>query len=210
MKQIIIELWADIGSETYWRDLISKNPFVFCPFDKRWPQPGFIGRGYFESDSRIVVMGQNPRASNTPESIESDTKMFDLIRIHSKCRSADSLNDLFVMMRSFMKGIDYKPAWKPITAVREHLKLDLDDMAYLNLIPLATCGDRIVPAFEDAYRLSTMLQLQSLDPGKVIVFGKGAYQKFERLGGTSEYDSLHVGQRSYKKDAPPVRRWLKR
>lgn len=185
-----------------------KNPGVFIPFSERWPQPGFIGSHYFDSDSRVVVMGQNPRASNTKTTKEGDTEMFCLIRKHSQERSAESIVELFSMMRGFMLGIDYGRGWKPITAVRRHLSLDLDNIAYLNLIPLATSGDKIVPAFEDAYKKSTMLQLQSLNPDKIVVFGKGPYKMFERLGGTDQYDAHHVGQRSYRRDSPPVKRWL--
>ena len=178
MKQGVIDLWADIGSEVYWNDLIVKNPGVFVPFSERWPQPGFIGNHYFDSDSRVVVMGQNPRASNTTTTVEADTEMFRLIRAHSQERSARSIDTLFSMMRSFMLGLDYGRDWKPITAVRRYLSLNLDDIVYLNLIPLATSGDRIVPKFDDAYGKSTMLQLQSLNPDKIVVFGKGAYDKF--------------------------------
>ena len=145
MKQGVIDLWADIGSEVYWNDLIVKNPGVFVPFSERWPQPGFIGNHYFDSDSRVVVMGQNPRASNTTTTVEADTEMFRLIRAHSQERSARSIDTLFSMMRSFMLGLDYGRDWKPITAVRRYLSLNLDDIVYLNLIPLATSGDRIVP-----------------------------------------------------------------
>ncbi len=208
MKREIINLWAKIGSEGYWSDLLAKNPSVFVPFSERWPQPGFIGSRYFVSDSRVVVMGQNPRASNTTTTAQADMEMFRLIRNHSQESSAESIATLFSMMRSFMLGTSYGRAWIPITAVRRHLGLKLDNIAYLNLIPLATTGDRIVPAFEDAYEKSTMLQLQSLNPDKIVVFGKGAYDKLEHLGGIDQYDARYVGQRSYRKDAPPVRRWL--
>ena len=107
-----------------------------------------------------------------------------------------------------MLGIGYKPAWRPISAVRRHLGLDLDNIAYLNLIPLATYKDSIVPAFEDAYQKSTMLQLRFLNPDKIVVFGKGAYQKFEQLGGTDQYDTRYIEQRNFKKDVPSVKRWL--
>ena len=210
MKREIIDLWADIGSEVYWSDLLGKSHNVFIPFSERWPQPGFIGSDYFDSESRVVVMGQNPRASNTATTVEADMEMFRLIRNHSQRRSAESIAELFSMMRGFMLGISNGQAWIPITAVRRHLSLELDGIAYLNLIPLATFGDRIDPAFEDAYEKSTKLQLQSLNPDKIVVFGKGAYDKLEQLGGTGQYDARYVGQRSYRKDAPPVRRWLKR
>ena len=153
-------------------------------------------------------MGQNPRASNTPTTARADAEMFRLVKNHSKERSIDTITALFSMMRLFMLGIDYGRAWIPITSVDRHLGLTLDNLAYLNLIPLATFNDRIAPAFEDAYAESTMLQLQILNPDKIVVFGKGAYDRFEHLGGTDQYDTRYVGQRSYKKDAPPVRSWL--
>ena len=195
MEQEIIDLWANIGPEGYWSDLLVKNPGVFVPFSERWPQPGFIGGHYFDSDSRVVVMGQNPRASNTSTTKEADMEMFRLIRNHSQERSAESIAELFSMMRNFMLGMGYGRAWTPITAVRRHLSLDLDSIAYLNLIPLATSGDRIVPAFEDAYQKSTMLQLKSLNPDKVVVFGKGAYDRLDHLGGTNQYDTRYAEER---------------
>ena len=207
MEQGIIDLWADIGSEPYWNDLIDSNSSVFVPFSERWPQPGFIGSRYFDQTTNVVVIGQNPRASNTARANDSDTEMFRLIREHSEARSLDSIAELFSMMRSFMLGIGYKPAWRPITAVRRHLGLNLDNIGYLNLIPLATYGDRIVPAFEDAYEASTMIQLRSLNPDKIVVFGKGAYEKFVQLGGISEYETRYIEQRNFK-DAPSVKRWL--
>ena len=210
MQQGIRDLWADIGSQDYWNDLVVKNPSVFVAFSERWSQPGFIGNHYFDSDSRVVVMGQNPRASNTATTVEADKEMLRLIGNHSQERSDASIAELFSMMRAFMLGIGYGRAWIPITAVRRHLGLNLDDITYLNLIPLATYGDQIETAFEDAYQQSTMLQMRALNPDKIVVFGKRAHEKFERLGGTRQYDSRYVGQRSYKKDAPPVRRWLNR
>ena len=116
MNKTTVDLWADIGSEDYWNDLIDQKPGVFCPFEQRWPQPGFIGRKYLDSTCRVVVMGQNPRGSNTPKAANADKEMFRLIRHHSDIRSRDTLEELFAMMRNFMLGIDYTPAWKPITA----------------------------------------------------------------------------------------------
>ena len=127
------------------------------------PRPGrcYVGLGirYFDQATNVVVIGQNPHASNTARTNDSDTEMFRLIREHSETRSLDSIAELFSMMRSFMLGIGYKPARKPITAVRRYLGLNLDNIGYLNLIPLITYGDRILPAFENVYEASTMIQL---------------------------------------------------
>ena len=206
MDETVVNLWADIGSEAYWSDLLKSNPGVFCPFHQRWPQPGFIGRKYPESTRRVVVMAQNPRGSNTPNAEAADSVMFGLIQGHSALRSRDSLEELFAMMHDFMLGIRYKPAWRPVSAVVRYLRLELDNIAYLNLIPLATCGDRIVPAFRQAFDTSTRLQLQHLRPDKIVVFGKGAYEKFQEIG-TDPWDVRYIQQRNYK-DAPSVREWL--
>lgn len=206
MNKTIVNLWADIGSEGYWNDLLDQNPGVFCPFEQRWPQPGFIGRKYLRSARRVVVLGQNPRASNTSSTVDADKEMFRLIRRHSDIRSGDTLEELFAMMRSFMLGIDCGRAWKPITAVQRHLDLELDNIAYLNLIPLATYQDEIVPAFEQAFERSTRRQLKSLRPNKIVVFGKGAYDKFQEIG-ADPWDVRHIQQRNFG-DAPAVKRWL--
>ena len=113
---------------------------------------------------------------------------------------------MFAMTRKFMLGIGYQPKWKPISAVRRHLDLELDNIAYLNLIPLATYGDKIGPAFEGAYRMSTGLQLRILRPQKIVVFGKGAYERFGGIG-LDPWDVRYIEQRNYK-DAERVRRWL--
>ena len=206
MNKTIVDLWADIGSEDYWNDLIDQKPGVFCPFEQRWPQPGFIGRKYLDSTCRVVVMGQNPRGSNTPKAANADKEMFRLIRHHSDIRSRDTLEELFAMMRNFMLGIDYTPAWKPITAVRRHLCLELDNIAYLNLIPLATYQDQITPTFREAFCISTRLQLEHLAPNKIVVFGKGAYETFQSIG-VNPWDVRHIQQRNYK-DAPSAKKWL--
>ena len=206
MDEIIVDLWANIGCATYWSDLLYSNPWVFCPFDHRWPQPGFVGGGYHESSQRVVVLAQNPRASNTRRAEASDREMFRLIRKHSERRSLATLEALFEMMRDFMLGINHKPRWKPVTAVQRHLDLELDNIAYLNLIPLATCGDRIGPSFKQAFCMSTALQLEHLNPEKIVVFGKGAYEKFLEIG-TEPWDVRYIQQRNYK-DASSVREWL--
>ena len=206
MDRTILDLWAEIGSGSYWSDLLTSNPGIFCPFDHRWPQPGFVGSDYLGSNQRVAIIAQNPRASNTSRAEAADRVMFELIREHSATRSRDSLDALFEMMREFMLGTHYKPAWKPVTAIRRHLYLELDDIAYLNLIPLATCGDRIVPAFSEAFDRSTGLQLEHLRPDKVVVFGKGAYEKLQEIG-TCSWDVRYMQQRNYR-DAPSLREWL--
>ena len=208
MEKSIVDLWADIGSEDYWDDLISRSSNVFVPFEERWPQPGFIGRDYFDSPNPVLVMGQNPRASNTSRAREADMEMFRLISKHSQVRTAESLNELFAMMRMFMRGVRYRPAWRPITAVEKHLGQNLDKIAYLNLIPLATHNDRIVPAFRESFELSTKRQLKHLNPAKIVVFGKGAHDKFLELGG-HQWDAWYLEQRNFK-DAPKLKMWISR
>lgn len=206
MNKAIIDLWADIGSEDYWKDLLVRNPRVFVPFEERWPQPGFIGENYFDLTPQVVVLAQNPRASNTATASNADMEMFRRIQRHSQVRSDDSLGELFSMMCDFMLGISYKPAWKPVTAVTRHLGLVLDDIAYLNTIPLATRNDQIVPAFRSAFDRSTRLQLGHLNPDKIVVFGKGAYEKLQDIG-VDEWDMRYIEQRDFK-DVPSVKRWL--
>lgn len=87
---------------------------------------------------RVVVIGQNPRAKNNPRSVRGDEEMFDLIRRHSRIKSSESLQDLFSMMRRFMVGNGYGAPWGVVEDVETHIHLNLDSIAYLNLIPLAT------------------------------------------------------------------------
>jgi hypothetical protein len=204
VDKAIVELWATIGSQRSWHDLMSNTGLV--RFDDRWPQPGFVGAHYFDSEHRVVVMGQNPRASNTTTASASDRELFRLIRRHAEIRTEESLVDLFRMTRDFMLGSGgHRPAWKPITAARNHLGLSLDSIAYLNLIPLATRGDLILPVFSDAYARSTAKQLKLLKPNKIVVYGKAAYQRFKEL---SDLPNVrYIEQRNFSL-APAVREWL--
>jgi hypothetical protein len=134
--------------------------------------------------------------------------MFRLIKRHAETRTEQSLGELFRMTRDFMLGAGtHRPAWKPITTARNHLGISLDSIAYLNLIPLATHGDLILPTFAIAYVRSTAKQLDLLKPEKVVIYGKGAYERFREL---SDITSVkYIEQRNYSL-APLVRQWLAR
>ena len=198
MNRQIIDLWADIGTEEYWDNLpVYKNrqkvdfEEIYIPFDKRWPQPGFIGKRYFKlpKHRRVVVIGQNPGVPSKKQDLEDDEVMFGSIRNHSKERSSESLTSLFSVMRKFMLGTrPGRNPWGPIRDVCmcDYIGLKLDDIAYLNLIPLTTKpksnGDERIDlvAFGEAYKKSTKLQLKFLKPDKILFFGKGPYDQFKR------------------------------
>ncbi|HUG69748.1 MAG TPA: hypothetical protein VMM76_18495 [Pirellulaceae bacterium] len=101
---------------------------------------------------------------------------------------------------------DYKPAWRPVSAAHKHLGLSLNSIVYLNLIPIATRNDRILPGFAPAFARATRLQLQALQPDKVVVYGKGAFEALVRFAGNS-WDVRYIEQRNFRM-APEVKRWL--
>ena len=207
MNKRIVNLWADIGSDSYWKNVMKEGAHVFVPFKSRWPQPGFIGSGYFNSPKRVVVMGQNPRAGKheNPVIAEKDEELFGHIRQLASHRSMASLNKLFAMMMEFFSFPDDR-VWRPLKLAKNRLGLDWNSIAYLNLIPLATYKDRIVPEFRKAFELSSKRQLVILAPAKIVIFGKGAHEDFQRLSG-GKWQSRYIEQRNFK-DAPSVRRWL--
>ena len=206
MDQSLVKLWAGIGSEAYSEDFRSHRPTTFVPFEERWPQPGFVGPRYLRSSRRILVVGQNLRARTMQRASGADKELFRLIRNHSRLRTVEIIDMLFEMQRKFMQGIECKPAWRPITAARNHLCLRVDAIAYLNLIPLATFGDHIAPEFKEAFGRAIGKQLQLLNPKKMIAYRKGAYDMFRELG-SFQWDVRYIEQRNYK-DAPAVQAWL--
>ena len=210
MNKRIVNLWADIGSDSYWKDVMKEGVHVFVPFKSRWPQPGFIGSGYFNSPKRVVVMGQNPRAGKSKSQViaEKDEELFDLIRQLAHHRSTSSLNQLFAMMMEYF-SFPNNNVWRPLKLAKNHLGLDWNSIAYLNLIPLTTYNDRIVPAFRKAFELSTKKQLDVLAPAKIVVVGKGAHDKFNQVS-DGRWDSRYIEPRNPRKDAPSVKQWLKR
>ena len=192
MNRQIIDLWAKIGSEDYWQRFMKNNnrKGIFVPFEERWPQPGFIGRNYFDMPRRIVVMGQNPNAPNKKEKglLDDDQVMFAMIKEHSERRTSESLEDLFELMPEFMLGgriVDGKSRrkWTSVRTIEKRLKLCLDDIAYLNLIPLTLVHKKIVPEYKEAFELSTKRQLRVLKPDKIVIYGKGARDKFKNWEG---------------------------
>ena len=192
MDKRIINLWADIGLKDYWDDLkVQKNgrkvPFeevyISIAINNRWPQPGFIGKRYLKlpKHKRIAVIGQNPGVPNNAPDKADDKVMFKLIRNHSKEKSSESLDALFLMMREFMLGArDGRRAWGPIEDVQEYIGLNLDDIAYLNLIPLSTQKSNFeLKTLKEPYTISTRRQIRLLKPAKILFFGKTPHEKFK-------------------------------
>ncbi len=103
LMERLVGIWGDIGDEKYWSDpAFRRSPFV--PFQDRWPQPGYVGREYSEG-GRIVLIGQNPRASNKACSDPGDLALFDAVRRHASVRTVESLRELFDVARPFMLGL---------------------------------------------------------------------------------------------------------
>ena len=198
MDKGIIDLWADIGSKKYWKRNSfkvykgrSKNPVLFREVyyplgngaDKRWPQPGFIGERYFKlpKHERVVVIGQNPGVPSDPADLADDKEMFRLIRRHSRKRSSESLDELFSTMREFMLGTrSGRREWGPIRDVRQYIGLKLENIAYLNLVPLCTLDNKFnLKTLQEPYRRSTKLQIKLLKPDKILFYGKVPHDKFK-------------------------------
>ena len=206
MDQRIIDLWADIGSKDHWNHLICRRRGVFTPLEDRLPQPGFIGRHYFDIPIRVVVMGQNPGTPKAQWELEDDDIMLKLIANHSRERSLESLLKLFSVMPEYMLGERVgRRAWAPMSVVKK-LELSLDNIVLLNLIPLCHSNSGIIPAFRDAFEISTKRQLEDLKPDKIVVFGKGAYDCLMNWGGR-EWDVRYIEQRNHE-NVSAVRRWL--
>lgn len=71
MDKRIVELWADIGSEDYWDDFMKRNGRDFVLFEERWPQPGFIGRYYFDMPKRVLVAADGMCATSSNETTKT-------------------------------------------------------------------------------------------------------------------------------------------
>ena len=211
----IVNLWAGIGSEDYWRDLVRRHSNIFVPFTDRWPQPGYIGRHYFKQTKRILVMGQNPRAekSGRPIVAAKDEGLFNLIRRHARLRSESSLDDIFEFMLGFF-SLPETNIWPPLAFARNNLDLAWDNIAYLNLIPLATRTNKLSPVrmVQQAYEISTQRQLDILKPLKIVVYGKDAFDKLVRFRrGDSDIRYVENGwmwKKQREEKAQKIKKWL--
>ncbi|MXY45820.1 MAG: hypothetical protein F4Y44_02325 [Chloroflexi bacterium] len=126
-----------------------------------------------------------------------------------------------------MLGIDgYEPAWTPVVDIQKHFDLKLDNISYLNLIPLATVPkqkkngekeERLdLKAFSEAYKKSTKHQLTLLNPDKVLFFGSGPHTQFQKWESELDrWDFKHVNRnrggsiKVERQKFDQIREWLK-
>lgn len=199
----VVSTWADVSSPAFWQPTFAKHPGVFAPGH---PWPGYIGSRY----DGIVVIAQNPRASAAADRATSDAEVetdrrLDLFAARP---TREMLLDVFAYARRFLLG-EVGRAWRPVSFARAHLGVEVDDAVFLNVIPLATIGERVhVDGFRAAYQLSTAKQLAVLDPAprKIVVYGEAAANQFKELS-RSRYPTRHVQQRNYER-AADIRAWL--
>ena len=91
--------------------------------------------------------------------------------------------------------------------------MKLDDIAYLNLVPLCTKGNKFnFKTLQEPYKNSTKLQIQLLKPEKILFYSKVPHDKFKQWEG-GQWDVCYLERiqgnikRDWKKFAD-VKEWL--
>ena len=97
-----------------------------------------------------------------------------------------------------MRGDGYGAPWGVVEDVEKHIHLELDSIAYLNLIPLATLGNNLTVTNKHAYERSTKCQLRLLNPHKILFHGKTPYNKFHEWESNSARWDTNYLERIYR------------
>jgi hypothetical protein len=147
----------------------------------RLPQPGFVGRRY--QPGGILLIAQNP--GNDPfgkgEGTLDLTQYTPLRRLRDAKNRRETIHasqHLMATLESIMKK------WNIIRVVARPLlhalDLDLDDVAYLNLVKFRTRNSNIGSNLYDKSWPSTSQQITLLDPFDIIALGAKTHKQFTR------------------------------
>ena len=188
----IIELWSSIPRKKGWEPAFDKWNDLLTPFNPRYPQPGFVGRNYFKSNSRIVVMGINPGLGKNFES--SDERLFNSIL---SLERRPTKKNFKLVMNTYEENM---PEWTIFSRwnILDRLSLTLDEIAYLNVLPVNTevaCDStRLNPVYEYAISNFTSRQLKLLRPNAVLNLGKHGHKMLKRywLAKPNELENLAI------------------
>ncbi len=166
----IVQLWSEVSDPESWSRAFENWGGLLTPFGPRYPQPGFIGKGYFKSTCRILVMGINPGSGKGYE--DRDEVLFDAI-----LQLADAPNAKH--FKSLMSIYSVQaPHWGIFSrrGILRRLALTFENIAYLNVLQVnaeVNCTDkRLDPVYRYAISKFTSSQLKLLKPDIVLILGK--------------------------------------
>ena len=95
-----------------------------------------------------------------------------------------------------MSGNGYGAPWGVVEDVETHIHLNLDGIAYLNVVPLATLDNTLSATCRHAYERSTKLQVEMLKPHKILFHGAAPHNKFHKWeNDNAQWDTTFLKRR---------------
>jgi hypothetical protein len=103
------------------------------------PQPGYVGIRYWTK--RVLLVGQNPAVPPEPLAAE-DRPYTNALRTVRNAPTPESYDQLHSILRDFIPRWPVHGSYFPLT----ECGLDLDEIAYCNLVRCRTVSNRTPPA----------------------------------------------------------------
>jgi hypothetical protein len=171
------------------------------------PQPGYVGARYRPGGT--LLLAQNPGRFRGKQKDTEDDPFYEALKnmkeaVPSRLLAFHKLNQAFE--RAATSWHYYCKVLEPVLGA---IRLDLPDVAHLNLVKWRTKG-RIKKGLYDLGWKYTCLQIEELAPSFIIVLGKGAKSAFDkRYRGPADLDVVRR-TRGDKSEHPEIREALKR
>ena len=207
---------------TLWREvaLLAPGPLLRASgnlldrehgFD-RLPQPGFVGRHYAKGG--LLILGLNPAAGVDGISPD-DLRQYKLLKVLMEATDANvvaAFEELITHLGRFM------PRWKiiennGINSILKAHQLSFDEVAYLNVCKWRTKSSNLSVGVKAENWCETKAQLALLEPGRILVLGKGLWSWYSRYGQarhTDAYIPRMRGDQALAPEAIPIVERLKR
>lgn len=140
------------------------------------PQPGFVGSRY--AVHRVVLLAQNPGHASQAGHVPGETEMYRRLAAAAASSSKPDFDAAMTQLGQFMS------TWPVIQRLklRERFNLDLQDVAYFNLLKCKTVANKkpTLQLYETCAHQTSVPQLEALAPRFVLCLGKGVYDAAQK------------------------------
>lgn len=178
-------LWQEILQQTQGDTFSEAKEYAIDRahgFD-RLPQPGLVGPRY--RPGGVVLLGQNPGNDKTGKgNSKEDNHQYKLL---DRLKDAPDTASAIAASQDLMSALtsEVMPTW-PITRnvclpLLASLGLDLQDVAYINLVKFRTSSSKFGSAIYKASWHLTSRQIDLLAPKYIIALGVETHRRLTRL-----------------------------
>lgn len=147
-----------------------------CQTDARIMTPGYIGRRYKVGGTALV--GINPAGGTSAyERHPKDAELYSVSKALRDAANPKELVETFETLTTvYIDAIQDWPMWRIINPCLDAIQCNLDDIAFLNIVPYRT-KDNKAPGKSAVSRSHTMVfqpQVSAIRPSQILALGKKA------------------------------------